>query len=129
MSFLSFSHVLITDEFIRHVCQGEPENPHRGGHLFGVGREGKTEFPENWDVAAIVRAMSGLLEKPENVRFSGTHIYLRKTWRGVLIELKLVNTKNQLVPTYCFPVSGAGVIRNVSGRRVSLDIHAQEEGE
>jgi hypothetical protein len=26
-------------------------------------------------------------------------------------------------------VSGPGVIRNVSGRRVSLDIHSSEEGE
>lgn len=127
MSFLNFSHVTLSDTFIRHVTVGEA-GTNLGGHLSGLGRPDKTEFPVHWDTDAIVWAMKEILDKPEVVRFSGKRIYLQKTVGGVFIEMKLVVTKAGLKPTACFPLHGLNVVRNVLGQQVSLDsVHNGDE--
>ncbi|AWR21955.1 EndoU domain-containing protein [Aurantimicrobium photophilum] len=128
MSFLTFSHVLVSDKFIEHVVHGE-KSEMLGGHLSGLSRPGKTEFPPSWTRRHIREAINSILEQPEVVTFSGKRIFLQKTIRGVQIELKLVITKKGVVPTSCFPVWGDGVIRNVGGQQVHIDGNNEKEGE
>ena len=119
MSFLTFSHVLVSEKFISHVIQGEPDEAF-GGHISGLSRPGKTEFPSSWSHRHIVEAINLILEQPEVVTFSGKRVFLQKNIRGVQIELKLVVTKKGFVPTSCFPVGGEGVIRNIGVNRCLL---------
>ncbi|MDF9809708.1 MAG: hypothetical protein RR853_00785 [Aurantimicrobium sp.] len=128
MSFLSFDHVAISERFIRHVLEGEPEST-LGGHKYGMSRPGKTEFPVSWTEEHIVEAMNTVLQGPEVVTFSGKRIFLQKTVRGVHIELKLLVTKKGLTPVSCFPIGGEGVVRNVAGRQIPLDTYKENEGE
>lgn len=128
MSFLTFSHVLVSEKFIEHVVQGESSEMF-GGHLSGLSRPGKTEFPPSWSRHHIFDAINSILEQPEVVTFSGKRIFLQKTIKGVQIELKLVITKKGYVPTSCFPVGGEGVIRNVGGQQVHVDGIKEREGE
>lgn len=127
MSFLNFSHVTLSETFIRHVTVGEA-GANIGGHLSGLRRPGKTEFPPQWDTEAVISAMKEILDKPEVVRFSGKRIFLQKTVGGVFIEMKLVISKNRLIPTACFPLHGTNVVRNVLGQQISLDaVHNGDE--
>lgn len=127
MSFLNFSHVQLSDAFIKHVLVGD-EDMNLGGHLAGLSRPGKTEFPSHWDTDAIVSGMRAVLDKPEVVRFSGKRIFLQKTVSGVFIEMKLVVTKAGIKPTSCFPLYGEHVVRNVFGQQISLDdVHNGDE--
>lgn len=119
----------MSEDFIEHVINGEPEHHGRGGHLFGTGREGKTEFPENWNQESILNAMRSVLDSPESISISGTNIYLHKTVDGVEIEMKLLRKKDKLIPMFCFPRSGLGVIRNVGGSKIYVDGQPAEEGE
>jgi hypothetical protein len=122
VTFLSFSHVTVTDDFFRHVVTGEPDDLSRGGHLFGTRREGKTEFPEDWTPDDILKSMNLLLLKPEFIYFSGQYVFLRRSIRGVLVEMKLVMRKKVPIPEHFFPIEGPGVVRNVAGRQISLTI-------
>ena len=44
MFFESFAYIPVTEDLLRHVWEGEVDT-NTGGHRFGLGREGKTEFP------------------------------------------------------------------------------------
>jgi hypothetical protein len=45
--------VQISEEKRRHILTGDPDGE-GGGHKFGVGRPGKTEFPESWSDDKII---------------------------------------------------------------------------
>ena len=57
MTFLDYSHVELSEEFIAHVLFGEDSDAEKGGHLFGRKRENKTEFPPSWDEEHITLAL------------------------------------------------------------------------
>ena len=87
MEFLDFSEVVLTKQFLDHVCYGEPGDVDRGGHISGMKREGKTEFPASWDEERIFWALRAVLDRPEYVQFEFPHIYLQRDVAGILIEI------------------------------------------
>ena len=117
MEFLDFSEVVLTKQFLDHVCYGEPGDVDRGGHISGMKREGKTEFPASWDEERIFWALRAVLDRPEYVQFEFPHIYLQRDVSGILIEIELKQGKAGLVPFAAYPMYGEGVMQNVLGNQ------------
>ncbi|MGH3715462.1 MAG: EndoU domain-containing protein [Micromonosporaceae bacterium] len=89
---------------------GDEDDEESGGHLYGTGRPGKTEFPPDWDeddciggVLAVARAPQEARERRNGSwRVQGTH-------RGVLIRA-FVRPDGTIAASH--PISGPGVWRN-----------------
>lgn len=97
MDFLDFSHIELTEEFIAHVLYGEEGNYDKGGHLYGVGRENKTEFPPDWLPEQIVLALRLVLAKPQVVEFYGDRLFLKRIVANVDIQIQLKTKVNGLL--------------------------------
>lgn len=126
MTFDSFAQVPITDQFLRHVWVGELDES-KGGHRFGLGREGKSEFPEHWDEFMLKQALELVLSNPQSVRFRPGFYTIARLVGDVIIEVKL-NAVSELKLVSAYPVCGTGVYWNVRGLRipVPLDISVLE---
>lgn len=128
MAFLDYSHVELTPEFIKHVLHGEDHDSERGGHLYGMGRENKTEFPPDWTPDRIVRALELVLAKPQQVSIAPPRILLSRIVAGIAIQLELRTLGNEIIAFSAFPVGGPGVIRNVRGKKYQVPYYSYEEG-
>ena len=120
MTFLDYSHVELSEEFIAHVLFGEDSDAEKGGHLFGRKRENKTEFPPSWDEEHITLALKSVLRQPHVVSFHLPRIILQKEVDGFYIELVLRATNSGLIPHSAFPIYGAGVVQNILGQQFHL---------
>lgn len=124
MKFESIAHVQVTDELLWHVWEGE-EDPHKGGHRFGLEREGKTEFPQEWDLAVVTLANIAVLNKPQFVGHRGSSVILKKQVGEVIVEVKLRIIGSTHEIEYVYPINGTGVYRNQSGLRKYLPLTIQ----
>jgi hypothetical protein len=124
MVFESFAHVLVTEELLQHVWEGEAD-PAKGGHRFGLGREGKTEFPEHWEQSMVEIAILNVLNKPEFVGHRGSAVILKKQVGDVILEVKLRFNGSTHEVEYAYPKNGTGVFRNQSGLRKYLPLTIQ----
>lgn len=118
MTFLDYSHVQLTDEFIAHVLFGEEGDPGKGGHLSGMKHENKTEFPPDWSKEHIVTALHSVLKQPHYVELVGARVFLKRNVAGVEIKVELASYKTKLIPFAAYPLHGPGVIQNVMGVQV-----------
>ncbi len=94
-----------------HILYGDELNPRSGGHLYGVNRPGKTEFPRDWDEGMIAREVADVARRPDRTpveQFNGTWV-ASGVRRGVRIEV-VVRPDGTVITGY--PVDGAGVRRN-----------------
>lgn len=121
MSFESFAHVPITKELLRHVWEGEVD-PTQGGHRYGLGREGKTEFPEHWDIDVLRQSIRLTLDKPQAIRVKSPYIYCDRVVAQVLIRVRLFRAQTTVKILASYPICGEGVVRNQSGRRINLSL-------
>ena len=124
MSFESFGHVAVSEEFLLHVWEGEAD-PSKGGHRYGLGREGKTEFPKEWDLSIVEHAIVAVLNKPQFVGLRGTSVILKKQVGEVIVEVKLRTIGSAHHIEYAYPVNGTGVFRNQTGLRKYLPLNIQ----
>lgn len=124
MSFESFAHVPVTEEFLRHVWVGE-DDPYKGGHRCGLGREGKTEFPEHWDLSMVEYSVRATLASPQFIGIRNPVLLLRKQVGDVIVEVKLRIFRHSLFAESAYPVNGSGVFRNQAGLRVYLPLNVQ----
>ena len=118
MTFLDYSDVQLTDEFIAHVLHGEEGDPEKGGHLSGMKHENKTEFPPDWSEEQIVTALRSVLKHPHHVELVGSRVFLKRTVAGIEIKVELARHKLMLIPFAAYPLRGPGVIQNVMGIQV-----------
>ena len=127
MVFESFAHVPVTEELLRHVWEGE-DDPTKGGHRFGQGRELKTEFPEDWDFARVELAINLVLSQPQSIRRRGTKVTCLKQVGMVIVGVYLVERPSGVTLVTAYPDCGDGVYRNVKGKAVPqpLDISRLE---
>jgi hypothetical protein len=51
----------------RHIVYGDEDDPSSGGHLHGLNRPDKTEFPPDWDEDKIVQEVTSVADDPERV--------------------------------------------------------------
>ena len=128
MTYLNFSHVILTDAFVLHVLYGEESNISRGGHLSGVRRENKTEFPPEWTEETIRAALERVLASPQHVDLVEPKIFLRRIVAGVNIQVVLTHNGQDLLPFAAYPIGGPGVIQNVMGVQIPLPTHHFRNG-
>ena len=100
----------LTEEDWRHVLVGEPDNVKKGGHLSGVGRLNKTEFPRSWDEARIREAVEATLSRPQWSRIEGDRLVLLRLVDGVVVRVAYFGDPPNFRDAY--PISGRGVVRN-----------------
>ena len=127
MVFESFAHVPVTEELLWHVWEGE-EDPSKGGHRFGLGRELKTEFPEDWDLARVELAINLVLSSPHVVRYRPGPFTIARQVGEVIVEVKIAIKAGEMWIMTAYPVCGTGVVSNQRGLRVTkpLDISVLE---
>ena len=129
MYFESFAQVAVTEDLLRHVWDGE-SSLKRGGHKFGLGREGKTEFPQHWTRDTVHLAIETVLSQPQAVHDFGLSVNCIAQIGAVIVQVKLlrVKRKGRLVIQSAFPLSGDGVfqIRNGVPVPVPLDLSVLE---
>ena len=127
MAFESFAHVPVTEELLRHVWGGEP-NGHQGGHRYGLGREGKTEFPEEWTLVTVTEAILATLAHPQSIHVYEERTFLLREVKQVILQIEMRKLAGGFTIKSVFPVCGEGVFRNQKGRRqfLPLDISVME---
>ena len=127
MSFESFAHVPVTEELLRHVWEGE-KNGRDGGHRFGLGREGKTEFPEEWDREKVRQSIEEVLHKPQVIRENKGFIICLRQVGMVVVVVRLFRSNKQIYVQKAFPLCGVGVFQNLDGQRIQrpLDLSTLE---
>jgi hypothetical protein len=121
MPFESFSHVPITEELLRHVWDGEDDLT-QGGHRYGLGREGKTEFPEHWDIDVLRQSIRLTLDKPQAIRVKNPYISCDRVVAQFLIRVRLFLPQETVKVLAAYPICGEGVVRNQLGRRINLPL-------
>ena len=127
MVFESFAHVPVTEELLRHVWEGE-KNGTDGGHRFGLGRDGKTEFPEQWDIEKVRQSIVEVLSKPQVIQERRGGVVCMRQVGSVVMTVRLVRSRKKMKILNAFPLSGEGVYQNRDGLRVSrpLDLSVLE---
>lgn len=121
MVFESLAHVPVTEELLRHVWEGEVD-PTKGGHRFGLGREGKTEFPQDWDLAMVEQAIHAVLEHPQSIRVRGSELSCLRVVREVMVKVILRSNAQGLFIHSVYPVCGEGVVTNCYGKAISVPL-------
>ena len=128
MSFESFAHVLITEELLRHVWDGE-DDVSLGGHRFGLGRIHKTEFPEAWTRQDVYFALQQTLALPQLIIGDGYPYICDRLVNGVIVRVILWRKGKGIRVHAAFPLCGQGIFRNDPTRKVALplDLYKVEE--
>lgn len=93
-----------------HILYGDELDENSGGHLSGIGRPGKSEFPPGWDEDKIANEVTDIARHPDTAteRYAGS-------WRvaGVRdgVRIRVYVRANGTISTG-FPVDGPGVRHN-----------------
>jgi hypothetical protein len=116
--------VKLTPADERHIIIGESGDAKRGGHLFGTGRPGKTEFPAGWDRYKIMEAVQAVIDLPDSVVKAGDRVIRVRKVGGVTIRVSSYPDREtgKHVLHSAYPEFGRGVVFNdqVKGR-IPLD--------
>ena len=111
-----------TENVVSHILHGEGDGK-RGGHLYGTGVPGKTEFPRGWDGTRIIRAMRHVMTEPDWTRPAKDERALHQFGRtvdGVQIEVKAYKVDEKYVIDQAYPVGGKGVTRNTPDGKIDV---------
>lgn len=94
-----------------HVCNGDPNKPDKpGGHLFGTGTPGKTEFPEGWEMDDIGPALSSVASNPNRAWMTSSGNYFAEGVHNGVTIIAVVRPDGSIEAGW--PVSGPGVETN-----------------
>lgn len=103
-----------------HILHGDPAHK-RGGHQYGSGIGGKTEFPKDWDGQRII-AEIGRVMADSDWTLKGAND--RSLWRfgknvdGVQIEVRAYRRDGRFFIDHAYPVGGEGVTRVTRNGRI-----------
>lgn len=97
---------------MNHVMDGEPNNPRQGGHRFGTGRPGKTEFPKLWTDSKAAAAIRETLANPEVTIHRGDRTDHLREVDGVIVRVSTYFTNGTRKFRTAYPVNGNGVVEN-----------------
>lgn len=112
----------LRDKTLNHILRGEGDG-RRGGHLYGTGVAGKTEFPRQWDERRIATAINRTIKTPDwHIDAPDSRALHRfgKTIDGVQIEVKAYLQDGEYVIDRAYPVGGEGVTRNTENGRIDV---------
>jgi hypothetical protein len=60
--------IRVTEDRARHILDGDPDSD-GGGHRYGTGRAGKTEFPQGWPDDVIISVAEDVGRQPDHVEW------------------------------------------------------------
>jgi len=98
------------------VLYGDPENDSRGGHMTGVGRQGKTETGPEWTATRFKSAIRQTIAHPDKLMMRGDALVRIKLVAGVIFRVETMPARRgryRLVHAY--PMNGDGVTMNTVG--------------
>lgn len=94
-----------------HILDGDPVNENSGGHAFGTGRPGKSEFPESWDDDKIIDHTVDVANRPGEA----PELQANGRWRchgtREQVNMRVILDSDGSVRT-SHPISGTGVHHN-----------------
>ncbi|MDR0945732.1 MAG: EndoU domain-containing protein [Bifidobacteriaceae bacterium] len=107
---------VLSEDDKRHILDGDPKNPNKGGHRWGTGRIEKTEFPADWDDDKIIAAVEETIQTGTPI-VEGSYSVRVKTIDGVHVKVKWHehNKTHEPVFSAAYPQHGRGVIINMPG--------------
>lgn len=89
---------IVTPQRRIHILMGDEKG---GGHKFGVGNPGKTEFPKEWDDDKIIKTVESIAnDKSLPMRPSGTYWLKMKEVEGLQIRVVLNRDRGEVVTSY-----------------------------
>jgi hypothetical protein len=101
----------VSPERTKHILDGEAKGS--GGHRHGVGKPGKTEFPQSWDDTKIMNHILDVARRPDS---QPVHQHWNDRWvcGGTRdgIEVSVVVLRTGEIWTAWPEEGGPGVIRN-----------------
>ena len=103
-----------------HILHGDPAHK-RGGHQYGSGIGGKTEFPKDWDGQRIITEIGRVLADPDWTLEGAND---RSLWRfgktvdGVQIEVRAYRRSGRFFVDHAYPAGGEGVTRVTRNGRI-----------
>lgn len=109
---------------IDHILHGEGDGK-RGGHMYGSGVPGKTEFPRGWDGARIIRAVQQVMREPDWEAIPPDSRALHRFGRlidGVQIEVGAYLKEQKYAINRAYPQGGEGVFRNTKDGRIKMPL-------
>jgi hypothetical protein len=118
---LAITKTFLDAQYLKHIVDGEPGGK-KGGHRFGAGNMGKTEFPSTWTDLDIAKAVLETERNPDKVADRSS---VRKYWKeinGVIVEMKIFTTGDGDRFCSAFPRCGNGVIRNIENGTVQVPL-------
>ena len=104
-----------------HILHGDPVHK-KGGHQYGSGINGKTEFPKEWDGQRIIAGIGRVMADPDWAKKGETS---RSLWRfgktvdGVQIEVRAYRRDGRFFIDHAYPAGGKGVTRVTENGRMA----------
>ncbi|MCT6900145.1 MAG: EndoU domain-containing protein [Bifidobacterium sp.] len=104
-----------------HILHGDPVHK-KGGHQYGSGINGKTEFPKDWDGQRIITEIGRVMADPDWAKKGETS---RSLWRfgktvdGVQIEVRAYRRDGRFFIDHAYPAGGKGVTRVTENGRMA----------
>jgi hypothetical protein len=95
-----------------HILDGDATG---GGHRYGVGKPGKTEFPANWDEDKIIDSILSVARSPDSASLQRNGRWLAEGVRDQVALAVVIMTDGRIWTAYPLPVS-PGVIQNPRNR-------------
>lgn len=89
---------------------GDELNDRKGGHLHGLGRPGKSEFPPDWDDDKIAKEVTDVARHPSTAEERVDGSWLVTGVRDGVTVGAFVRSNGTIASG--FPVEGPGVKRN-----------------
>ena len=107
-----------------HILFGDSSG---GGHLYGYGTEGKSEFPRYWPLARIENSILSALENIQARDHIPSPGVYDEFVDGILLRVAItVDETGQPRVMSAFPLRGNGVFRIQLGIRVSKPLLRQD---
>lgn len=99
--------IRLTPDRLAHILDGDEGG---GGHRYGAGVPGKTEFPESWDDDTIAATVLHAAHRPQNVEQQNNGRW-RVSGRYDAVDMRvIVNPDGRIWAAH--PIDGPGVITN-----------------
>ena len=101
----------LPDDRARHILDGDGAGTNGGGHCHGTGREGKTEFPENWPDETVLSMVMDVAREPDAAERQDNGRWLASGDRDGVHVWVVVQPDGRIWTAWPEP-GGKGVIEN-----------------
>lgn len=108
--------IYTTPERQQHILDGNPNDLESGGHRYGTGRPGKTEFPERWSDDDTIDYVEDVARKPDRPPRQLPDENWESHGQRDGVNIRVIVRPDSSIET-AHPTSGNGVVRNDSQGR------------